>query len=361
MSVLKILRGWPLIAATAMLTGCSKMVLLHPSGDIAIQQRDLMVASTVLLSLIIVPVIVLILLFAWRYRHSDRNQQARYEPDWDHSTQLELVIWAVPLMIIITLGALTWVSTHTLDPFRPLQRLDATHELTVGQQPLVVDVVALDWKWLFIYPEQGIAVVNQLAAPVDRPITFNITSATVMNSFYIPALAGQIYAMAGMQTQLHAVINKAGQYEGFSANYSGAGFSDMRFTFRGMSAGDFDQWVKTARASGGVLTRDAYLRLEQPSEHEPERSYAAVAPGLYDAILNQCVEPNKMCMSQMAAMDDSGGEVPSGGSDNTVLGDSAVRTKSRHFSASGKPAMGTMNMAGHEPAGASAARAPPTL
>lgn len=360
MSVSKILRGLPLIAATALLTGCSKMVLLHPSGDIAIQQRDLMVASTVLLSLIIVPVIVLILVFAWRYRQSDRNQKARYEPDWDHSTQLELVIWAVPLMIIITLGALTWVSTHTLDPFRPLQRLDATHDLTIGQQPLVVDVVALDWKWLFIYPEQGIAVVNQLAAPVDRPITFNITSATVMNSFYIPALAGQIYAMAGMQTQLHAVINKAGQYEGFSANYSGAGFSDMRFTFRGMSTGDFDQWVKTAKAGGGALTRDAYLKLEQPSEREPVRSYAAVAPGLYDAILNQCVEPNKMCMSQMAAIDERGGLGGPEGIYNVASLEAVPRAMPSHSGVPSRTYVTAMCTAS-DPVGASVPRAPPTL
>lgn len=349
------------MAATAMLAGCSKMVLLHPSGDVAIQQRDLLVVSTGLLSLIIVPVIVLILLFAWRYRKSERNQQARYEPDWDHSTQLELVIWAVPLLIIITLGALTWVSTHTLDPFRPLQRLDATHDLTVGQQPLVVDVVSLDWKWLFIYPEQGIATVNELAAPVDRPITFNITSATVMNSFYIPALAGQIYAMAGMQTQLHAVINKAGQYEGFSANYSGAGFSDMRFTFRGMSASDFDQWVKAAKAGGGDLTREAYLKLEQPSEREPARSYAVVAPGLYDAILNQCVAPGAMCMNQMAAMDEPGAPEAPGVNDDMAAGNSPVQVMPHHPGASGTPAMGATSMAKNEPAGKSVPRAPPSL
>ncbi|MGH8822391.1 MAG: ubiquinol oxidase subunit II [Rhodoferax sp.] len=360
MSVLKILRRVPLMAATVMLTGCSKMVLLYPSGDVAIQQRDLLVVSTGLLLLIIVPVIVLILLFAWRYRKSDHNLQARYEPDWDHSTQLELVIWAVPLMIIITLGALTWVSTHTLDPFRPLQRLDATHGLTVGQQPLVVDVVALDWKWLFIYPEQGIAVVNQLAAPVDRPITFNITSATVMNSFYIPALAGQIYAMAGMQTQLHAVINKAGQYEGFSANYSGEGFSDMRFTFRGMSSGDFDQWVKTAKADGGELTRAAYLKLEQPTIREPVRSYATVAPGLYDAILNQCVESNKMCMSQMAEIDERGGLGGPEGTYNVASLDSATRAMLGNSGAPVKTYVGAMCTA-NDPVGASIPRAPPTL
>jgi cytochrome o ubiquinol oxidase subunit 2 len=181
-----------------------------------------------------------------------------------------------------------------------------------------------------------------------------------MNSFYIPALAGQIYAMAGMQTQLHAVINKAGRYEGFSANYSGAGFSDMRFTFRGMSAGDFDQWVKTAKAGGGALTRDAYLKLEQPSEREPVRSYAAVAPGLYDAILNQCVEPDKMCMNQMAEIDERGGLGGPQGAYNVASLDSAPRAMPGRSSAPSRTYVRAMCMA-NDPVGASVPRAPPTL
>ena len=176
-----------------------------------------------------------------------------------------------------------------------------------GTQPLVVEVVALDWKWLFFYPEQGIATVNELAAPVDRPIQFKITASSVMNSFYVPALAGQIYAMPGMETKLHAVINKPGEYEGFSANYSGAGFSGMRFKFHGLQGADFDQWVQKAKAEGKALGRDDYMQLERPSEREPVRRYASVAPGLYDAILNRCVEPGKMCMRQMMAVDATGG------------------------------------------------------
>jgi cytochrome o ubiquinol oxidase subunit 2 len=256
-------------------------------------------------------VIVLILLFAWRYRQSN-NGATKYTPDWDHSTQLELVIWAAPLLIVIALGALTWISTHTLDPYRPLQRLDEGRPIPQGTKPLVVEVVALDWKWLFLYPEQGIATVNELAAPVDRPITFKITASSVMNSFFIPALAGQIYAMPGMETKLHAVINKPGDYEGFSANYSGAGFSDMHFKFRGLSSADFARWVQSTKTAGSPLSRDGYLQLERPSEREPVRRYASVAPGLYDAILNRCVESGKMCMKDMAAIDREGGQgVPS--------------------------------------------------
>jgi cytochrome o ubiquinol oxidase subunit 2 len=287
-----------------MLGGCGT-VLLNPSGDIADQQGKLIVVSTVLMLLIIVPVMALTVFFAWKYRASNRD--AEYSPEWDHSTQLELAIWAAPLLIIIALGAITWISTHTLDPYRDLRRIDAQRPVPEGVKPLEIEVVALDWKWLFIYPEQGIATVNDVAAPVDRPIRFKITSSTVMNSFYVPALAGMIYAMPGMETKLHAVINKAGSYEGFSANYSGAGFSHMRFTFHGTSDADFDKWVQQAKAAGGALDRSGYLTLEKPSERDPVRRWATVAPDLYHAILNRCVEAGKMCMHQMMAIDAQGG------------------------------------------------------
>ncbi|WP_416136207.1 ubiquinol oxidase subunit II [Aquabacterium sp. A7-Y] len=278
---------------------------MKPSGDIAAQQAQLIVTSTLLMLLIIVPVIALTLFFAWRYRQS--NTEAAYTPDWDHSTRLELVIWGAPLLIIIALGALTWISTHKLDPYRPLERLDAQRPIPAGVQPLEVQVVALDWKWLFLYPEQGIATVNELAAPVDRPIRFRITASTVMNSFYVPALAGQVYAMPGMETKLHAVINKAGVYDGFSANYSGDGFSHMRFKFHGLSHADFERWVAGNKAQGEALGRANYLKLEQPSEREPVRRYASVDRGLWDAIVNRCVDGSKMCMSQMMAIDAAGG------------------------------------------------------
>jgi cytochrome o ubiquinol oxidase subunit 2 len=297
MPTLKIFRGLLLLPAF-LLAGCN-MVVLHPAGAVAAQQGHLIVVSTVLMLLIVVPVIALTVIFAWRYRKSNSN--ASYAPDWDHSTQLELVIWAAPLLIIIALGALTWISAHTLDPYRPLRRLDAARPLPAGMKPLTIEVVALDWKWLFIYPEEGIAVVNEVAAPVDVPINFKITASSVMNSFYIPALAGQIYAMPGMQTQLYAVINSPGDFDGFSANYSGAGFSGMHFKFRGLSGADFQHWVQTAKAGAQSLDTSGYLKLEQPSEREPVRLYSAVAPDLYDAILMQCV---------------AGSELPQGSQDN---------------------------------------------
>ncbi|WP_038489081.1 ubiquinol oxidase subunit II [Collimonas arenae] len=285
-----------LLLPVFLLAGCNTVVM-NPSGDIASQQGRLIVVSTLLMLLIIVPVIALTIWFAWRYRKN--NTAARYEPDWDHSTQLELVIWGAPLLIIIALGLLTWISTHTLDPYRPLSRLDADRPIPADVKTLTVEVVALDWKWLFIYPEQGIATVNELAAPVDVPIRFKITSSTIMNSFFIPALAGQIYAMPGMQTSLNAVINKPGEFEGFSANYSGAGFSDMRFKFHGLSQENFDQWVQARKAASGHLNRPDYLQLEKPSEKEPVRYYGTVDKDLYHAILNRCIEPGQMCMDQM--------------------------------------------------------------
>lgn len=297
-----------LAAALLPLAGCNNAIVMNPAGDIARQQADLIITSTVLMLLIIVPVILLTLLFAWRYRARQAAvSSARYEPDWDHSTKLELLIWGAPLLIIIALGTVTWISTHQLDPYRPLSRLDENRALPTNVQTLEVQVVALDWKWLFVYPEQGVAMVNELALPVDRPVRFKITSSTVMNSFYVPALAGQIYAMPGMASTLHAVINKPGTWEGFSANYSGDGFSGMRFAFHGMSAADFDRWVENARGAGAKLDRATYLELAKPSQREAVRRFASVEPDLFDAVVNRCVERGRMCMADMMAIDASGG------------------------------------------------------
>jgi len=287
-----------------LLAGCN-MVVMAPSGDIAVQQRDLIVISTVLMLLIIIPVIFLIFFFAWKYRQS--NTEAKYDPDWHHSTRLEVMIWSAPLVIIIALGAVTWISTHKLDPYRPLDRIDAATPLSKDVKPLTVEVVSLDWKWLFFYPELGIATVNELAAPVNTPINFKITSGSVMNSFYIPALAGQIYAMAGMETKLSAVINKTGEFEGMSANYSGAGFSGMHFKFHGLDQAGFDQWVQKAKSEGKALDTTAYMALAKPSIKDPVQYYTSAGSGLYNAILNMCATPGKMCMNEMMSIDAKGG------------------------------------------------------
>lgn len=296
MNRLRILAILPLCLALA---ACD-MVVLNPSGDVAAQQRDLLVMSTWLMLLIIVPVMVLIVVFAWRYRHNNRT--ARYEPDWHHSMRLELVIWSAPLLIIICLGALTWLGTHLLDPYRPLDRIARGQEVPEDAKALHVNVVALDWKWLFIYPELGIATVNELAVPVNQPVALRITASSVMNSLYIPQFAGMIYAMPGMETRLHGVLNKTGVSEGFSSNYSGAGFSGMRFKVRSLQQGEFDRWLSAARSGQETLTRDLYLQLAKPSEREPVRHFSAVDADLYSAILGMCVEPSKMCMHDMHDM-----------------------------------------------------------
>jgi cytochrome o ubiquinol oxidase subunit 2 len=301
------MRARPMLAALSLLPllgGCG-MVVLDPAGDVARQQGDLVVISTLLMLIIIVPVMALTGWFAWKYRAA--NTAATYKPDWDHSTQLELLIWAVPLLIIICLGAVTWVGTHLLDPYRPLARTAPGQPVGADVKPLEVQVVALHWKWLFIYPEQGIATVNELAVPEGRPLKFRISSSSVMNSFYVPAMAGQIYAMPGMETKLHAVFNETGNYEGFSANYSGAGFSNMRFGVRSMTEAGFERWASQAKARGTTLDRAAYLKLERPSEKEPVRRYAQVDSELFDRIVNMCVEPGKMCMHDMMAIDQRGG------------------------------------------------------
>ncbi|MEW9571405.1 ubiquinol oxidase subunit II [Rhodanobacter sp. Si-c] len=283
----------------ALLGGCH-LALLDPSGDVARQQSDVMIVTTVIIALIIVPVLVAIGVIAWRYRAS--NEKAHYDAEWDHSPQLELVVWAAPLLIIIAVGAISWIGTHQLDPYRPLDRVAQGQPVAAGTKPLEVDVVSLRWKWLFLYPQYGIATVNQLAAPVNVPIRFKFTSDAMMDAFSVPELAGMVYTMPGMQTMLHAVINKPGQYPGFSANYSGAGFTDMRFTFEGMSQQDFDDWVAKAHAAGGTLDLQAYELLRQPERDAPVRSYASFEPDLYTRILNRCAGPGQECKGQMPMM-----------------------------------------------------------
>lgn len=284
------------IAVLSFLAGCQSEVLA-PSGDIAVKLRDVLGITTALILVIVLPVMVAIVLFARRYNKSNAESEASYDPHFHHSTRLELLIWAAPLTIIIWLGALTWVSTHKLDPYRPLDT--ETAGVTAGAEPLVVEVVSMDWKWLFFYPQYGIATVNELAAPIDRPITFRLTSTEVMNAFYVPTLAGMIYTMPGMQTQLHAVINKPGEYKGMSSHYSGAGFSGMNFPFLGFDQAAFDAWVETVRGSGQVLDRDRYRELLRPSENDPAAHFTLADEALYHDILNRCVEPGQTCIDSM--------------------------------------------------------------
>jgi cytochrome o ubiquinol oxidase subunit II len=287
-SLSRISRVVALLSFCGLIAACTGEVL-DPAGEIARQQRDIIYISTGLMLLIIVPVLLLIVLFAWRYR---KGGGGTYDPGFDHSAGLELAIWSAPLLIIIALGALTWSSTHLLDPFRPLPAKD-------GAKPLVVQVVSLDWKWLFIYPDQGIATINELVLPVNRAVRFDITSSNMMNTFYAPTLAGMIYAMPGMQSQLHAVLTRTGDFQGYSANYSGAGFSGMRFVLKGVDDAAFARWLEVARTSGRELGLAGYRQLAAPSERVPVTRFASIDRDLYRRILERCVEPGTPCTSEL--------------------------------------------------------------
>ncbi|MFC4626391.1 ubiquinol oxidase subunit II [Daeguia caeni] len=277
--------SFAVLALMALLAGCQNQVLLSPKGQVGMEERDLIILATCIMLLVVVPVIVLTLCFAWKYRAS--NEKADYQPDWHHSTKIELVVWLIPLAIIIALGTVTWISTHKLDPYRPLES---------NVEPINVEVVSLDWKWLFIYPDQGIATVNELAVPVDVPVNFKLTSSSVMNSFFIPALGSQVYTMPNMQTKLHLIANQEGVFEGISANYSGQGFAQMRFKTLALKQADFDKWVEEAKAKGEELSRQRYASLVQPSEKDPVQFFVATDKRLFHDILNRCWDGKSVCL-----------------------------------------------------------------
>jgi len=264
--------GFLLVGAAA-LGGCSEGVL-DPKGPVAAAERLIMLNSTGIMLAIVIPTILATLGTAFWFRAS--NTRARYMPDFAYSGRLELLVWSIPIMTVILVGGVTWIGSYDLDPPKPIAS---------AEKPIRVQVVALDWKWLFIYPEQGIATVNQLTIPVSTPIRFELTSSGVMNSFLVPQLGGQIYTMAGMVTQLYLQADYVGTYRGMSANYSGAGFSDMYFNVNAVPAEKFAQWVVATRDSGSVLDAQSYAALAKPSQAVAPFSYRAVAPDLFKSIL----------------------------------------------------------------------------
>ena len=261
-----------LLIAAAALAGCTEGVLA-PKGPIAEAERQILWNSLGIMLAIVIPTILATLGVARWFRAS--NARARYLPDFEDSGRLELLVWAVPAMTVILVGGVAWVGSHDLDPRRPI---------SAEVKPMNVQVVSLDWKWLFIYPEEGVATVNELTIPVGRPVHFELTSSGVMNSFFVPQLGSQIYTMAGMVTQLELQADDAGTYRGLSAQYSGKGFSDMRFAVHAVSAGEFAQWAKAAQGSGPVLDAHAYAELAKPSASVAPFTYGAVTPLLFDAI-----------------------------------------------------------------------------
>ena len=263
------------LAATTLLSGCH-LALFDPKGDIGMQERHLILISLGLMLLVVIPVIALTLFFFWRYREG--NSKATYAPEWAHSTRIEIVVWTIPCVIVAFLGYLIWGTTHSLDPYQPIKSDIA---------PVRVQVVALNWKWRFIYPDEGIATVNQLVVPAHTPIHFTLTADSIMNSFFIPRLGSQVYAMSGMQTQLHLIADQPGVYPGRSSAYSGAGFSDMHFDTTALDPAGFAQWVAKARTADGLLDLAGYRQLAKPSEGHPVTLYGHVEAGLFDAVVNQ--------------------------------------------------------------------------
>ncbi|AMA44814.1 ubiquinol oxidase subunit II [Pseudomonas monteilii] len=258
-----------------LLSGCN-WTLLDPKGQVGIEQKNLILIAFGLMLLVVIPVIIMTLVFAWKYRAT--NKAATYTPDWSHSTKIEAAVWLIPILIIIALGVVTYKTTHSLDPYRPLDS---------DVKPVQIDVVALDWKWLFIYPEQGIATVNKIVFPANTPVNFRVTSDAVMNSFFIPGLGGQIYAMAGMTTKLHLIANENGEFDGISANYSGAGFTGMKFKATATSQADFDAWVNEVKQSPKKLEKAQYEALAKPSENNPVELYGEVPADLFQTIVDK--------------------------------------------------------------------------
>ncbi|MBK4714571.1 MULTISPECIES: cytochrome o ubiquinol oxidase subunit II [Tenebrionibacter/Tenebrionicola group] len=276
--------GWTsLFASALLLSGCDS-ALLDPKGQIGLEQRSLILTALGLMLIVVIPAILMAIGFAWKYRAT--NKDAKYTPNWSHSNKVEAVVWTIPVLIIIFLAVLTWKTTHSLEPSRPLDHTE---------QPITIEVVSMDWKWFFIYPQQGIATVNEIAFPANTPVKFKITSNSVMNSFFIPRLGSQLYAMAGMQTTLHLIANEPGTYDGISSNYSGPGFSGMKFkAIATPDKASFEQWVaKVKQSSSTINDMTAYEKLAAPSEYNEVQYFSSVKPDLFKDVVNKFMSHGK--------------------------------------------------------------------
>jgi cytochrome o ubiquinol oxidase subunit 2 len=269
-------RKWPrvvgLLSTAAMLASCHEGVL-DPHGPVGGAERVILYDATAIMLAVVLPVIILTLAFAWWFRAG--NRRATYRPDWEYSGTIELIVWAIPVLVVLFLGGIAWIGSHELDPPKPLASNTA---------PLEVEVVSLDWRWLFIYPSEHIATVNHLVVPMGVPVHFRLTSTSVMNSFFIPQLGSQIYTMTGMTTQLNLQADQAGTYEGLSAQFSGPGFSDMRFTLVADSGEKFASWVAEVRTHGGVLDGTTFAQLARPTRGGGDLSYGSVADDPFDTV-----------------------------------------------------------------------------
>lgn len=268
--------GLSALCAAVFLGGCSHIVLFDPKGPIGHAERFIISTAILLMLIVVIPVLVMSFWFSRKYRAS--NTQATYTPKWSYSAKIDLVIWLVPFGIITILGILAWRGTHNLNPYKPID---------LGIKPIRIEAVSLDWKWLFIYPDHHIATVNQLVFPAKVPLSFKITSDTVMTSFFIPQLGSQIYAMAGMQTRLHLMADEPGVYFGQNQQFSGRGFADMNFEAMANSREEFEAWVRKAKESPDGLDLPRYEELRKPSVRYPVTYFSSVKPDLFDYIISQ--------------------------------------------------------------------------
>jgi cytochrome o ubiquinol oxidase subunit II len=257
------------------------MGVLDPQGPVGTAQKSILAGSVVIMLAIVVPTIIATLAFAWWYRAS--NTRARYLPDWEYSGRIELVVWSIPALVVMLLGGVAWIGSYDLDPAKPLAS---------SQKPLEIQVVSLDWKWLFLYPDQGIAAVNTLTVPVGVPIHFSLTSSSVMNAFFIPQLGSMIYTMNGMTNQLHLQADKIGVYPGLSSHYSGGGFADMNFKINVVSASDFSNWVDLTGKATGVLDAEGYSELAKQSRKVTPATYRLEKGArLFEMIVSREIPP----------------------------------------------------------------------
>ena len=265
------------LAAPALLAGCTpNLALLNPAGPIGAHEKTVLLVAFGLMLLVVVPVIVMTAWFAWHYRAS--NKKAKYRPYWDFDWKIDLVVWTVPALIVIALGVLSWKTTHELSPYRPLAD---------SEKPVQVEAVAMDWKWLFIYPRQHIATVNQVVFPANRPVSFKLTSDAVTTAFFIPRLGTQIYAMPGMRTKLHLLADRTGTFVGRNFQLNGRGYSDMRFKAVATTPAKYRRWLGKVRNSGQALTAKTLKRLEKPRVHKGIIHYASVSPHLFRHVIEQ--------------------------------------------------------------------------
>ena len=253
-------------------SGCNRGIL-DPVGPVGAAEKQILINSTAIMLAIIIPTMIATIAVAFWFRRG--NKKATYRPDWEYSGAVELVVWAIPALTIILLGGIAWIGSHQLDPSKPLAS---------KARPLNVEVVAMDWKWLFIYPDQGVATVNQLVVPAGTPVNFRLTSATVWNTFFVPQMGSMIYTMPNMVTRLNLEADRQGVFPGRSAHFSGDGFPGMEFNVNSVSPQQFAAWVQSAHGSGRALDAPAYAQLSQPTSYVKPMTFSAVAPGLFDAI-----------------------------------------------------------------------------